>query len=361
MHGIFEFDQAKTLVKAGCRVAFTVVDIRSIRRWRKWGVDRYEHDGVSVFRINIPGGRLPRSVQNRLIKFGLRTLYPLIEKEFGKPDVIHSHFTSLGYAAACMKERLCAPLVVTEHSSEMLKVPLNKKLHSMAQKAYSTADVVVAVSPALAAVIKTYFGITPEYIPNVVDTSLFFFNPGPRATITDCCFISVGGLIESKRLNLLIEAFARAFNGNPDVSLVIFGEGPERRRLERMIRDLGQEDRITLMGAQPRSVIAKKMQSCRCFVLPSHHETFGVVYIEAMASGLPIIATRCGGPEHFIHEENGLLIPVDDVQALIGAMRYMYLNFSRYDSNRISGEAKKLFSPESVGKQLMEIYKELIS
>jgi glycosyltransferase involved in cell wall biosynthesis len=171
----------------------------------------------------------------------------------------------------------------------------------------------------------------------------------------------VGGLIESKRLNLLIEAFARAFNGNPDVSLVIFGEGPERRRLERMIRDLGQEDRITLMGAQPRSVIAKKMQSCRCFVLPSHHETFGVVYIEAMASGLPIIATRCGGPEHFIHEENGLLIPVDDVQALIGAMRYMYLNFSRYDSNRISGEAKKLFSPESVGKQLMEIYKELIS
>lgn len=357
-HGIFEFDQAKALVQLGCKVVFAVVDIRSLRCWRKWGVERYDREGIHVFRINIPGGRLLRCMQNGLIKLGLRILYPIIEKEFGIPDILHAHFTSLGYAAACLKEQFSIQLVVTEHSSMILKDPINKKIYLMAKKTYTMADRLIAVSPALAEVIWKIFGIKAEYIPNVVETALFSFYP--KRIGTDFCFISVGNLIDSKRMDLTITAFAEAFDGISEVSLYIFGEGPERARLKGIIKVLGQEGKIFLMGSQPRSVIAEKMKSCHCFVLPSHHETFGVVYVEALASGLPVIATWCGGPEHFVHEGNGLVIPVDDKQALVEAMRYMFHNASGFDCSKISSEAKKLFSPETVGRQLTELYSRLI-
>lgn len=357
-HGIFEFDQAKALAQAGCKVVFAVVDIRSLRRWRKWGVERYDREGVHVVRVNIPGGRLPRGVQNALSKFALRILYPIIIKEFGNPNVIHAHFTSLGYAAAHLKKKPAVPLVVTEHSSEMLKIPLNEKLRSMAEKAYKTADGVIAVSPALADVIKNYFDVEAEYIPNVVDTNLFSYSS--ERTGAGFRLISVGNLIERKRMALTIEAFAEAFKGVAEASLCIFGEGPERGKLEGMIRKLGQEGKITLMGARPRQAIAEEMKRCDCFVLPSHHETFGVAYIEALASGLPVIATRCGGPEHFIHEGNGLLITVDDRHALVRAMICMFNNARDYDGGQISEEAKSLFSPEAVVRQLKVVYSRAI-
>lgn len=353
-HGIFEFDQAKALARAGFKVVFAVADIRSLRRWRKWGVERYDREGVHVVRVNIPGGRLPRPVRNCLSKTALRILYSRVEREFGRPDVIHAHFTGLGHAAACLKDRMPAPLVVTEHSSELLKKPIEKNLRSMAEKAYKTADGVIAVSPALADVIRDNFGVEAEYIPNMVDTSLFKFEQQePQSAFR---FISVGNLIESKRMSLTVEAFAEAFSDNADVSLSIFGDGPERGGLESLIQSLGQEGKITLMGACPREVIAKEMQSSDCFVLPSHHETFGVVYIEALVSGLPVIATKCGGPEHFIHEGNGLLIPVDNRAALVEAMRYMFENASKFDRGLISGEAKSMFSPEAVVSRLTAFY-----
>ncbi|MGE4284702.1 MAG: glycosyltransferase, partial [Clostridia bacterium] len=89
-------------------------------------------------------------------------------------------------------------------------------------------------------------------------------------------------------------------------------------------------------------------------------ETFGVAYIEALACGVPVIATTCGGPEGFVHEENGMLIPVDDEKALLEAMNTMYDNASTYDRAKIAAEICEKFSPDCVAAQLEEIYRELI-
>lgn len=360
MHGIFEYDQAKALALMGCKVVFAVVDIRSIRRWRKWGLERYDRDGVHVFRVNIPGGRLPASIQNWLIRSGIRILYRMVEREFGKPDIIHSHFTQYGYATVSLRKYFPFPLVLTEHSSLLMKKTLEKKVKRMAAKAYSLSDTVISVSPALAKVLEENFEVKSLYIPNIVDTSTFSFVP-EHQNEDHFCFVSVGNLIERKRMDLTIEAFAEAFGNTPDVSLCIFGDGPEKEKLEKLIISLGQKDKIALKGFQTRDVIAEKMKFCNCFVLSSRQETFGVVYIEAMASGLPVIATRCGGPEHFINERNGVLVAVDDKKALIEAMRYIYGNFRRFDRNEIAVNAKIFFSPETIGQELMELYSKLIS
>jgi len=107
-------------------------------------------------------------------------------------------------------------------------------------------------------------------------------------------------------------------------------------------------------------VISKKLKSSDCFVLASQNETFGVVYIEALACGIPVIATKCGGPEEFVSEENGFLVPVDDIDSLVKAMRDIYENSKNYDREKISKVTAGLFSPNEIANRLLEVYKNII-
>ncbi|MBU3144975.1 glycosyltransferase [Clostridium sp. CF012] len=358
MNGIFEFDQAKALAKAGCKVAFAAIDVRSIRRWRKWGVERNEIDGVNVYVINIPGGRLPKAILNKVTSIGLSILYKLILKEIGKPDILHAHFTGLGYAAATLKKQKNVPLVITEHSSLINKPVIDKQLLNMATVAYEQADAVIAVSPTLVNAIKNKLNIKALYIPNIVDTDLFTHTIREESKTFN--FVSIGNLIYGKRMDLTIEAFYSAFSDFSDVTLTIFGEGDERAKLEGIIKKYHLENRVELMGMCSREVIKEKLKNSDCFVLASRSETFGVAYIEALASGVPVIATKCGGPEVFVHDENGCMIPVDDLSELVRVMKYMYKNNIAFDRKKISAEIKLKFSPECVSKKLLEVYKEVM-
>lgn len=358
MNGIFEFDQAKALAKAGCKVVFAAIDVRSIRRWRKWGMERHEIEGVNVYVLSIPGGRLPKGILHKVTSIGLSILYKHILKELGKPDVLHAHFTDVGYAALKLKQQIKVPLVITEHSSLIMKPVIEKQLFHTAISAYVQADTVVAVSPALANVINEKFNIKTLYVPNIVDTSIFTYTT--RGSSRTFNFVSIGNLIYGKRMDLTIEAFYKAFRDFPDVTLTIFGEGNERSKIEGIIKKYCLENRVKLMGMCSREVIKEKLKNSDCFVLASRAETFGVAYIEALASGVPVIATMCGGPEVFVHEENGCMIPVDDFDALVSVMKYMYRNSKVFDREKISSEIKLKFSPEFVSEKLLEVYKEII-
>ena len=118
---------------------------------------------------------------------------------------------------------------------------------------------------------------------------------------------------------------------------------------------------VFFRGHCPRNELAEAYAGADCFVLASRSETFGVAYIEAMAAGLPVIATRCGGPEDFVTEENGILIPVDDEDALTGAMEHMMLRREDYDSAAISADIRRKFAPETIAARLTELYEGVLS
>ena len=96
------------------------------------------------------------------------------------------------------------------------------------------------------------------------------------------------------------------------------------------------------------------------FVLASRGETFGVVYIEAMSAGLPVIATTCGGPEDFVDESNGILVPVNDVEALTDALIKIYKTANNYDRSNISRLTQQKFSPKTIASQLTDVYIDVI-
>jgi len=357
-NGIFEYDQAKALVKQGCKVVYAAIDVRSIRRWRKWGIQREYKDGVHIYAINIPLGRVPKKILRTFSFLGLKLLYKKIVKEKGVPDILHAHFTDPAFSASKLKEITDIPLVITEHYSQINREEISEDLFKIAKMAYNKADALIAVSPALAKKIHINFGINPIYIPNIVDLDVFKYEDKEESEYFN--FVSTGNLIETKRMDLTIEAFYRAFGNNSKVTLTIFGQGPERKKLEHLINKYNLNSQVKLMGLCTREEIAKQLKQCDCFVLASQSETFGVAYIEALAMGVPVIATKCGGPEAFVNEKNGLMVNVNDVEELTEALIYMYNNINMYDRKSISIEIQNKFSSEVVANKIINIYKEYL-
>lgn len=359
MNGIFEFDQAKALVNEGVKVVFAAVDLRSVRRWRKWGIYKSVIDGVFVYEINLPLGRVSKKVKLKLGEVALNLLYKKIEKDFGTPDIIHGHFSDHGYLAAKLSEKTGSSLVVSEHSSLINKEVIEPSLYKVCDYTYHRADALIAVSPAFKDVIKKQFKVDSIYIPNIVDLDIFTFKDKIKKPGFN--FTSVGNLKAVKRMDLLIMAFNQVFKDLPEVSLTIFGEGVKKMELLALVDKLDLSSQVTLMGLASRQDIAKHYLSSDAFVLASQSETFGVAYIEALAMGLPVIATKSGGPEGFVNAENGILIDVDSQSQLEKALLSMYNNVDQYNSESIVKNIKNQFSPEVVAKEIIKVYRQVLS
>lgn len=354
LNGIFEFDQAKALAKVGAEVTMLVIDFRSKSYKRKFGCFEYEKDGVHVVECSLPLGIYRRALP--LLQHFLVKIYKKAVKSFGKPDVIHAHFYSIAAIASVLKKKFDVPFVITEHSSKLNKntLEISKLDVKLAKKAYQNSDKVIAVSNALAQNLHNNFGVNAEVIHNIVDVSNF--QHVKREKCDHFTFVSVGNLIQIKGFDLLIESFAEAFKEDASVSLKIVGDGPERMNLQNIVNQYGLNDKITFLGEICREKLRDVYKGSDAFVLSSRSETFGVAYIEAMATGMPVIATACGGPSDFVNEQNGYLIPVDDKNALVDALKKMRDNAYNFNSLEISESCVKKFSPENIGKVLMNLY-----
>lgn len=114
------------------------------------------------------------------------------------------------------------------------------------------------------------------------------------------------------------------------------------------------------LGRLPRTKISEVYENMDCFVLASESETFGVVYIEAMAAGLPVIATICGGPENFVTEEVGYLIERDNKDELIQSMLRIIREKTYFHEGRIREYVNSRFSPRHVAERLVELYSSIL-
>ena len=222
----------------------------------------------------------------------------------------------------------------------------------------------LAISPALRQRILEF---TPtanvQVLGEVISTR--FFTPedavlsGAR---TKKRFLTVALLSDQKGINHLLHAAAllRARVDCP-FELVIGGDGAERQRLEHLTRQLGLTNICRFVGLLDRTQVRDWMRWCDVFVLPSIHETFGVVVGEAMACGKPVIATRCGGPEFVVGDGCGILVPIADAQALADAMEQFLLGQVQYDPVRIRESVCARFGEDAFLRNIETIYNEIWS
>lgn len=150
------------------------------------------------------------------------------------------------------------------------------------------------------------------FIPNFAEVEP---HTQPAGRPKEFLFLTLARLHANKAIDTLINAFAHV----PDAHLWIGGDGPERKALEQQVQDYRLQDRVTFLGW--RDDRWALLAACDAFVLASRHEPFGNAFMQAWAAGKPLVTTASQGPSHFVKDgENGLITPIDDVQALATAM-----------------------------------------
>lgn len=356
--GIFELDQARALEKSGVDVVFFAIDLRSIRRKRKFGISKTVNEGIRCYTISIPVGNVPANMFCQIGRWALNKLYDRVFIRETPPDIIHAHFFKQGYMASDLARKTGIPLVITEHSSDMTRDRISNKILNIAKEGYSQASAVIAVGNDLSRSILKNTGIKCTIIPNVVDTSLFAYSKlkehgGYR-------FISVARFAPQKRQDMLIKAFHKVHCQHPDAVLELYGDGELMPKVKELVKDYELQNVVSFHGRTSRIEIAEGLTQADCFVLLSERETFGVAYIEALAAGVPAIATICHGPEDFMTPEFGKLIHANNTEEAVDAMNYMYNHSSDFDREKISIKIKEMYSGEVIAAQIKCVYKRIL-
>jgi len=240
--------------------------------------------------------------------------------------MIHAHSAlPSGHAAALLQRELGIPFAVTVHgldaySTNQVKGRSGKWCERISRMVYRSASRVVCVSERVREQVATGSARSAKttVIYNGVDPDLF--SP-PQSPPTSETILSVGSLIPIKGHALLIRAFAAIRDRFPLVRCDIIGEGSERDRLQSLTRELQLADRVRFLGRQSRSQVAKAMQNCAVFALPSRYEALGCVYLEAMSCAKPAIGCREQGIEEIIqHGRDGWLIEPDNLVQMTEAL-----------------------------------------
>lgn len=359
--GCFEKDQAEALNRLGHQVTILSVDTRFRFYWRKLGVQCDVHNNIATYNIFLlPYALLfflPKRIKDLFYAWQLELLYKRAVQQYGKPDAIYSHYLSNTIKAIPLKKKYHIPIVAMEHWSQMAYPKIPNNTISTAKYVYSSIDQLITVSSALKNNIFQQIGCDSIVIPNMVGKE-FHYLPSNLKKKESIQLITTGRLIPEKHFDMLIQAIANI--STPKLQLYIIGNGSEKQKLQKLVEKLQVKDQIQLLGHKSKQEIVTLLQQSDIFVLPSQSETFGVAYIEALACGLPIIATDCGGPRDIVTQKNGLLIPVNDQQALEQAIVQMSHNFNLYDKQSIAQDCQKRFAADNIAKHIAQILEQTI-
>ncbi len=289
---------------------------------------------------------------------------------FGEPDIIIAHSAIwAGYVASRIKEEYNIPYILVEHRSRFARdIESTQKMFRewyfpYIRSSLSHADRIVTVSQAIyLQLISISPGIRNKVltIPSLIDTN-FFVPPPARRKKEPFIFLGFGTLEYVKGFDILIEAFARFVkNHEGEFYLRIGGRGSKYRKLKKMARRFGVADRVTIHRYVPREEVKREMQLANLFILPSRFEAFGVVLIEAMSTGCPVISTYSGGPEFIVKDTDGLLVEPDSVQDLIRAMENIYDNYDNYDPEKIRQDVVDNYAVGVIRDRYHSMIKEIL-
>ena len=360
MANIFTYEQVKELSKNN-KITVLYVQLlptRMLFNRKKREIVHYNDGVTDVYYLQMHTfkfSELPK-INALIYKRYAKKLFTHVLEECGVPDLVYAHFTLYaGWAAAHICKNYNIPLVIQEHDGSII----SKRLKKFPKKCLSyTTDIskkFICVSNDLKKKMEDIVSNTDKYtvIGNMVDSK---FKYVPRIKKEAFVFVAVGNLYVGKHMDLLIKAFCKAFVKEDKVSLRICGEGECRSELEKIIKLNEREEQVVLLGRCNRDEIYEEYKYCDCFVLPSDHETFGIVYREAMAVGRPVITTNHGGfAENEFLKEDGVMIEKNNEEELIKALKFIYLNIDNYSGKEISERCLQKYSPDNISKQINDI------
>ena len=366
--GIFQYHQANALREAGHDAGVAsgaLLPLRDVLTFR--GRPTQDRESKSLVVRSFKKSYLPlrfssesfvhRSNIDQMVRAG-----EIYIRQKGQPDCIHAHnLQYAGIAALELSRRYRIPFVLTEHNSSFMADTYPTALVPQFLEVLDNSAANIAVSQSLSTKMDHLFPPKQSkftVVPNVIDMA---FSAGVvRRTPSDFVFLSIGRLDKNKNHALLIKAFAAAF-ANTRVQLRIGGAGAEEGSLRALVTSLGVEKQVAFLGFLSRERVAEEFGAASCFVLPSLKETFGVVVIEALSFGVPVVAAPCGGPDDIIRPDNGIITPDHTVESMTKALQEIHRNHDLFRPEKIREDALERFAPSSFARNILEIYRHAIA
>jgi glycosyltransferase involved in cell wall biosynthesis len=283
-------------------------------------------------------------------------------------DFVHAHFLDSGFVGAKLKRRYNKPLIVTAHGGDFYDLPFRDSwYHGLARYVLSEADRVITVSKSNQEKLLA-LGANPNklvVIPNGYEDNLFkrisksvardkLSLPQDKKIV-----LTVGNLKPEKGHIYLLDAFKLVSQRRSDTTLLVVGAGPLLETLEKRTKYLNLENKVFFVGAKAHEQIPLWMNACDVFVLPSLMESFGVVLLEAMACGKPVVGSFVGGvPEVVTKRDLGILVkPADSVALAHGILSAL----ERVWNTDIILEYVERFSWSNLADNIVNVYEDVLN
>lgn len=280
-------------------------------------------------------------------------------------DIIHAHFIYPdGVVGARIARRYGVPLVITEHAFWHPWLDQYPRVRKQAVAAAHSSAFHIAVSQSVHRSISRFTGENERLRVIPVGVDMEQFTPLPAGERPDPdSILFVGRIHETKGVDILLQAMRLLVDRNPAVCLSLIGgsfylqNNNREKRLKYLADELGLANNVRFLGIRSPDQVAEAMRRSSLLVLPSRRETLGAVLVEALACGIPVVATRCGGPEDVVTDIVGKLVATDDPSALAEAMLAVLDQRGRYDPEVLRKYAEERFSWQRVAEQTIDLYR----
>lgn len=371
--GIFVHKQVQKLIKEGCKVKVIcpvpyVPSFLGISKKLKSYIqipDTAVLDGVEIFYpryIEFPRG-LFLQYSGFFMYLGIKRLIKRLHSTF-KFDVIHAHTAiPVGFSSMILNKKYDVPFVVTIHGQDFqYTIRKNDFCRRNVMKVLRAADKVITVSNKLRNVIEEKKILDKTVVINNGINPEEYINNEQVELDGDYVMLSVSALIKTKGIDLNIKALSKLVKKYPSIRYYIIGDGEENKNLKKLVSDLDLIENVIFLGKLPHGQVIKYMSKCDVFALPSWQEGFGIVYIEAMNNGVPVIGVRGQGIEDVIVDrKNGFLVEPHDVEDLALTIDYILANKDKANDIGEEGRITVLseFTWRRNAQKTIDIYNEV--
>lgn len=292
--------------------------------------------------------------------------------KFEKLDILHVHYAIPHAVSGLLARQISGSshpvkLVTTLHGTDITLIGLEPEYLPLVKYSIEQSDAVTCVSRFLREKTLSHFQIDKEIdvIPNFIDSEVYFPADSPSirnrfAPNGEKLMVHVSNFREVKRVEDTIYILQEVVN-KVDTKLLLIGDGPERVRCERLCRDLGLCDRTIFVGKQ--SAIPELIAACDVFLLPSQSESFGLAALEAMACGLPVVATSSGGiPELVVQGETGYIAEMGDTKRMAKYVVEILTNEKRRTTMAEASlkRARNVFGVDNIVPMYEKLYESLL-
>jgi len=351
--GIFIKEQAEAIsLNNNVTVVYFKVDYSHFSPFAKYSFSKRLTGNLTEYEVTIKKS-FPVISQ---IKYLYNTYRFLEDEVFSKKEIniIHSHLSyPAGFLGTLIQKKKKIPNIITEHTwiRKYFRSFIHKQCVIFALKKTSC---VVSVSNALKSDIDLYCHRPVIVIPNVVVIEKFALSKPKTSEILN---IGILGGMGNKRKGLDILLISASLVQNRNFFIHIGGDGVLLDTYKMMSKDYGIEDKCKFYGDILPGDVVEFYSRLDVFVLASRDETFGVVVIEAMACGLPVIATKCGGPEEIITKETGILVEKENPVDLAKAIDNISENIGLYNKPSIRKYAEERYGQKVFTESITQLYK----